>query len=202
MHPAKFGTAMVVLGMALPASAGISFVTGATTFGANPPSCVPTALTSTNAFAWNEQTNVFLNMPVDMVNNPGNSNAPVPGVINGFYNSHFLHFDTQTGVQSSGTVVFNAPIVAVIYKNTLLDITDLSAGAITTIYPTTYAFRGLPTAPSSFITIVGNTLSFTLDTIHPVYVVDQVRILTAVPTPGSTALLALGGLACLRRRRY
>jgi hypothetical protein len=201
MCPAKVAITMAVLGSALPAMAGIVSVSGATTWlGVNPPSCVPTALTSTNAFAWDEQQNVFLNLPVDLTNNPGNSGAPIPGVVNGNYNSHFVHFDTQSGVQSSGTVTFNAPIVAVIYRNTNLDLSDPAAGALGTVYPTGYFFRGLAT-PTCFVSISGNTFSFTLDTIHPVYVVDQFRILTAVPAPGSVALLGLGGLACLGRRR-
>jgi hypothetical protein len=202
MLPAKVGITMAVLGMALPATAGIVGVSGFTTqLGAPPPSCVPGALTSTNAFAWDEQQNVFLNLPVDMVNNPGSSTSPVPGVVNGNYDSHFLHFDTQTGVQSSGTVTFSAPIVAVIYRNTNLDLSDAPAGALGTVYPTGYFFRGLGT-PTCFISILGNTLSFTLDTISPVYVVDQFRILTAVPAPGSVALLGLGGLMCIGRRRH
>lgn len=196
-------TTLAVLALSFPASAAIVGVTGMTTWlGVPPPSCVPTALTGQFAFAWDEQQNVFLNQPVDMVNNPGSSNAPVPGFVNGVYDSHFLHFDNQSGTPpATGTITFNNPIVAVIYKNGLLDISDPTAGAGGTTYPTGFFFRGLQTAPSSFVTISGNTLTFDLNTFHPVYVIDQIRVLTQAPTPGSMALLGLAGAATLRRCR-
>lgn len=204
MRPANFGMMMAVLGLALPASATIVSWSGmVNVLGSPPGSCVPTALTGQTAYAWNEKQNVLLNLTVDMVNNPGSSNSPTPGAVNGVYDSHFLHLDDQSGVGPfTGTLTFNNPIVAVIFKNTLLDNSDGPAGAITTVYPTGNPWRGLPTAPSSFVTIVGNTLSFNLNTFHPVYVVDQVRILTQAPTPGSAALLGLAGITCVRRRRH
>lgn len=194
--------AVVVCGMAMPAAATIVSTTGMATQIGPPASCVPGALTGQNAFAWNEQQNVFVNSLVDMVNNPGSSNAPTPGVVNGIYDSHFIHYDNQTGTGPAiGTVTFNNPIVAVIYKGTILDSTDASPGALGTVYPTGYLWRGLATAPNSFVTISGNTLTFTLDTFSPVYVVDQIRVLTQAPTPGSVALLGVAAAMGMRRRR-
>lgn len=189
--------------LTLPASAAIVGVTGMTTWlGVPPPACTPTTLTGQFAFCWDEQQNVLVNQLVDMVNNPGSSNAPVPGAVNGIYDSHFLHFDDQSGSPpATGTITFNNPIVAVIYKNSLLDQSDPTAGAFGTLYPTGYPFRGLITAPSSFVTVSGNTLTFDLNTLDPVYVVAQVRVLTAVPAPGSAALLAIAGGLVWRRRR-
>ncbi len=196
-------TTLAIFGMALPASAAIVSVTGMTNWLVTPPaSCVPTALTGPFAYTWNEQQNVFVNSLADMVTNPSSSNAPTPGFVNGIYDSHFLHFDNQTGTPpAQGTITFNNPIVAVIYKGTVLDTTDASPGALGTIYPTTYLWRGLATAPSSFVTILGNTLTFDLNTFSPVYVIDQVRILTQAPAPASAALLGLAGVAGMRRRR-
>jgi hypothetical protein len=189
--------------MALPASAAIVGVTGMTTWlGVPPPDCTPTNLTGMFAFCWDEKQNVLLNQPVDMVNNPGSSNAAVPGFVNGLYDSHFLHFDNQMGTPpATGTITFNNPIVAVIFKNNLLDLSDPTAGASGTTYPTGYPWRGLFTAPTSFVTVLGNTLTFDLNTIHPVYVIDQVRVLTAIPAPGSVALLTIAGSLVMRRRR-
>lgn len=202
MRPATLAS-FAALGLALPASAAIVGVTGMTTWlGAPPPNCAPTNLTGMFAFCWDEQQNVLLNQPVDMVNNPGSSNAAVPGFVNGVYDSHFLHFDNQTGTPpATGTITFNNPIVAVIFGNSLLDLSDATAGAFGTVYPTGYPWRGLPTAPTSFVTVLGNTLSFDLNTIHPVYIIDQVRVLTAIPTPGSLALLTFAGGLVVRRRR-
>src|SRR5712675_2301643 len=69
-----------------------------------------------------EKQNVPLNLIVDMVNNPGSSNAPLPGAINGLYSSHFLHFEQIPGIPpATGTITYSQPIVAVIFRNLNLD---------------------------------------------------------------------------------
>ena len=95
-------------------SAAITGVTGATTWlGSPPPSCTLGTLTGITAYTWDEKQNVALNLPVDMVNNPGSSLSPIPGGISGIYDSHFLHFEGVPGViQATGTITFSAPIVA------------------------------------------------------------------------------------------
>ncbi len=184
------------------ASATIVSTTGGVTLIGAPPSCVPLALTGFGAYAWNEQQNVNLNLNVDMVNNPGSSNGPVPGIFNGGGSSHFLHFDPNAAANPvSGTITYSQPIVAVIFRNTNLDNSDTPAGALTTVYPTGFVLRGLICAPSSFVTISGNVLTFNLNTINPVYNIAEVRVITQTPAPGSAALLGLSGLVCLRRRR-
>lgn len=196
-----YSLATIVLTSSL-SSAAITSVTGGVVQIGAPASALPLALTGFTAFAWDEQQNLALNLNVDMVNNPGSSNLPFPGVFNGVGSSHFLHFDPNAAANPvSGTITYSDPIVAVIFRNTNLDNSDIPAGALTTIYPTGFVWRGLIAAPSSFITISSNVLTFNLNTINPVYNIAQVRVITAVPAPGSAALLGLSGLACLRRRR-
>jgi MYXO-CTERM domain-containing protein len=185
------------------ASAAIVGVTGNTTWlGTPPPGCAPGQLSGMNAFAWDEQQNVALSLNVDMTNNPGSSTSPIPGTVSGTYDSHFIHFEGIPGViGAQGTVTYNNPIVAVIFRNTTLDNSDAPAGAPSTAYPTLYPFRGLSSAPASFFSINGNTLTFNLNTVAPTQFVDQIRVLTQAPAPGSLALLGLGGLVAARRRR-
>lgn len=202
----KIRTAKNAIGLSLllaaSANATIIGTTGGVTLTAPPPSCAPNALTGFTAWTWNEKQNIPLNLVVDMVNNPGSSNAPTPGAINGLYSSHFLHFQQTLGVAPvSGTITFSQPIVAVIFQNFNLDNSDLPAGAPGTIYPTGFPLRGLINAPAAFVTVNANVLSFDLSTAFTVINVAQVRIITQAPAPGSAALLGLGGLVAFRRRR-
>jgi len=185
------------------ASASIIATTGPINWLVSPPaSCQPFLLNGFTGYTWDEKQNVNLNLVVDMVNNPGSSNSPIPGTINGTYSSHFIHFDPNAAaLPISGTITYNAPIVAVIFRNINLDNSDGPAGALTTVYPTGFTFRGLIAAPSSFVTISGNVLTYNLNTVNPVYNIAQVRVITQTPAPGSTALLGLSGIACFRRRR-
>jgi hypothetical protein len=189
---------------ASPASAAITGVTGATTWLGSPPiSCTFGSLMGTTAYAWDEQQNVFLNLPVDMTNNPGSSTSPIPGFVSGNYDSHFIHFQPVPGViGANGTVTFSGPIVAVIFRNTTLDNSDGPAGAFPTVYPTFYPNRGLGTNPPSFCSVLGNTITFSLNSLAPSADLGEIRVLThVVPAPGSMALLGLGGLLCMKRRR-
>lgn len=185
------------------ASGAITGVTGMTTWLGTPPvSCVPGALTGGTVFTWDEQQNVPTSgVFVDMTNNPGVSSSPIPGVIAGAFDSHFLHLEDYSGVGPfSGSVTFSGNIIGVIFVNLTLDATDALFGAGGTTYPTGYPFRGLNTQSSFGIS--GNTLKFTLNALSPVPEVVQIRVLThPVPTPASAALLGLGGLVAARRRR-
>ena len=185
------------------APAAIVGVTGMTTWLGSPPvSCTSGTLLGMNAYTWDEQQGITLSgIACDMVNNPGNSGAPVPGVISGLFDSHFIHYQDFTGVPGpTGTITFNGPIIGVIFRPLNLDNSDVPCGALGTTYPTGYPFRGLATTPVSFVTINSNVLTFDLKTMQPNNYVDQVRVITATPTPGSAALLGLAGLAFVRRR--
>jgi hypothetical protein len=186
------------------ASATISSVAGATTqlTFPNPASAFPGALTGPNAYAWDEQQNRFAQaFPVDMINNGPHTGA-IPGVLNGFVNSHFIAFEEYSGVivTAVGSVTYNEPIVGVNFYNASLDSTDPIFGAPLTSYPTFYPARDL-TFNSSAFSVSGNTINFALNTLSPIYGVTHIRVFTQIPTPGAASLAGLGVLAGLRLRR-
>lgn len=184
------------------ASGAIVGVTGQTQQIAPPPSCVLGALQTFDAQAWDEQTNVPLNLVVDMVNNPGTSGAAVAGLLNGVYNSHFIHYEGIPGViTATGTVTFNAQIVGVAFSPLTLDATDALAGAGGTVYPTLYPLRGIFSNPVSSFSINNNVLSFNIHSLAPTAHVVQIRVFTLVPAPGGGAALAALGLLGVRRKR-
>lgn len=194
----------LVCGMAMAAQGAITGVTGQTTWLLTPPAaCTPGALFGPNAYAWNEkQALVVSNVLCDLTNNPGNSGAPVPGLISGLIDSHFIHFESNTaGNIVNGQVTFAGKIRGVIWKAGLLDITDVPLGAPATTYPTGNPFRGLN--GSSFVSINNNVLTFHFSGPVPTSDLYQLRVLTehVVPAPGALALLGLGGLVAARRRR-
>ncbi len=183
------------------ASASVTLAAGQAQIISPPPSCVPGALSGFNAFAWNEQTNVSLtNLPVDMTNNPGSSGSAISGFVGGAFDSHFIHYENIPGVISaSGSFTFSSNIIAVIFTQPLLDLTDSPLGIGSTIYPTGYTFRGL-NSTSSF-TLNNNLLTFNFVTFTPTTDVIQLRVLTHVPTPGASLALSAAGILTLRRRR-
>lgn len=169
---------------------------------APPPVANFPAIIFPDAVAWNEQQNVFVASGVmaDLTVNPGNSGSPTPGMLVGLFDSHFIHWGAFTGVNATGTVTFQDPIAAVIYSDTLLDISDPTFGALGTVYPTGQVARGL--GGNSFVSILGNTLTFNLAPIAGTTEVEQIRVLTRpIPAPGAIALAGLGGLLVARRRR-
>lgn len=191
------------LAMGSGASAGIQTVSGNTTWLPLPPAaCGLGQLAGQNAYAWDEQQGVSLNLAVDMTNNPGTSASPIPGNISGVYDSHFLHFEPVPGViGAAGTVTFWNPIVAVIFGNTTLDVSDAPAGAGGTAYPTLCPLRGVVNSSLNNFSINGNVLSYHFAAMVPTQFVDQVRVITQTPAPGSVALVGAGALVATRRRR-
>ncbi len=200
----KLVLAMTGLGLTGSMACGaIANVFGQTTWLTTPPaSCVLGALTGLNAFTWDEKQNVAVSgLAVDMTNNPGASSGAIAGVLNGSFDSHFIHLDLVVGTFNAvGAVQFSGKIRGVIFTAPLLDATDASLGATTTTYPTFFPFRGL--IGNSSFSINNDTLSFNLSSISPVGSVVQLRVLTdPVPAPGAAGLLGLSGLAAARRRR-
>ncbi len=176
---------------------------------APPASAVYTALPGPPAFCWNEQSGV--SSTALLVNTIGNGvftgGSWGPTLAAGVFDSHMIHFDASTGVAVvQGSVTFSGNIVAVIYENNLLDISDGLLGAPGTTYATGDPFRSHASAlGASSYTVAGNTINFSLwaNSIAAwPNKMAQLRVLTdgTVPAPGAVALL---GLACLvgRRRR-
>lgn len=192
----------LVAGAAAFAEAGIISTSGMCTQIGAPANALPGSLVATNAWAWDEQTAVSLvSMPVDLSTNPSNSNAPVAGAVSGLVDSHFVHFDGSPGMVIAGTVTFSAPILAVQYRDANLDLSDALAST-GTIYPTTLPLRGFNNwTGADFVDVNGNVLTFQFSTASPANNLEQVRVFTKVPAPGSAALLAMGGLVAARRRR-
>jgi len=192
-----------VAAVAFPASASITSVGGLVTQIGAPPSALPGALSSFNAWAWDEQQNLLLPpVPVDLSTNPSNSGAPVAGVLAGLVDSHFIHLDGQPGAFITGTVTFSGAILGVQYGDANLDLTDALAST-GTLYPTLTPLRGFNNwTGADFISINANVLTFQFSTISPAVNLEEVRVFTrAVPSPGAAALVGMGGLMIVRRRR-
>lgn len=209
-----FSTKTIVVSSALAlgalggaAHASITGTTGAASLIGAPPSCMPGGLIGPPAFCWDEQTNVNSSaLAVNLTSNGLYTGwTPNFGVIGGQFDSHFIHFDALAGVANvTGTVTFSQAIVGVIYDESLLSASDGTFGAFGTVYPTGNAFRSTSgnMLGNSTIGVSGNTLYFDLWAMAPGNYLSEIRVLThSVPAPGSLALLGLGGLACVRRRR-
>lgn len=190
--------------IAASAQAGIVSVAGATVhLGVAPVAANPIALNGPLAFAWDEQQGVFVPpIPVNMLNNPGNSGAPVPGVYSNVVDSHMIHFAPHVapGFNAVGSVTFAANIVAVIWNDVFLNISDPFVGAGGTAYPTGNPMRGM-SLPSA-LSVNTNVLQFNLWGVAGTLDFEQIRVLTErVPAPGPIALLGMASLVIARRRR-
>lgn len=197
-------SAAMLTTIAATASAAITGTTGQVTQIAAPPSALFGAIVGTPASAWDEQQGfVTTGLPVDLSINPSSSTSPTTGVVSGLLDSHIIHWNDFSGIAIAGTVTFNGPIAGVAYSDPFLNVSDPIAGAFGTIYPTGFPFRGINStaANSSIVSISGNTLTFNLGILPGVIDLDQIRVYTRVPTPGSLALLGAGGLLAGRRRR-
>jgi len=186
--------------------AAIQSVSGQVSQIGAPVSSLPGALTSFNASAWNEQTNVFTGpIKVNLVT-PGFYTGPGANmnVVAGLFDSHIIHFDPVVGqFNAAGTVTFVDPIIAIIYDNTYLDASDGIFGNFGTLYDTGNPNRSFAGAlNNSSIAWAGNALTFNLWTLAPGNPICELRVLThPVPAPGALAALGLSGLAACRRRR-
>lgn len=185
------------------ATADITAVAGMTTLVGAPAMADQFGLNGPNAYAFKEKQNfVIAATPVDMVNNPGNSGAPVAGAVVGLVDSHMIHFAPLNSptFQAIGSVTFDGPIIGVSFTQPLLDVSDGPAGAGGTIYPTDNPIRS--TQAPSFFSINANVLTFDLFAMPGTADFEQIRVFTRpIPAPGSMALLGLGGLLAATRRR-
>lgn len=197
------------LALAASASAAITGVSGQAIQIAPPPITALGALPGPPAYCWDELSGVSSTaLLVNTIGNgtySGGSWGPV--VAGGVFDSHMIHFDAAQGVAVvQGSVTFSGNIVAVIYENSLLDISDGLLGAPGTSYLTGNPLRSHSTnLGASSYTVAGNTLSFILWANafpgHPNYIAE-LRVLTdSVPGPGAAALLGLAGVAGRRGRR-
>lgn len=197
--------ALCVLALtAATANAAVVSVTGQAVIIGAPPTATFGSFTGGVVQVWDEQQGVTVGgLPVDLSINPSSSTFPTPGAVSGLIDSHFLHYNDWV-VPVAGTVTFNAPIIGVAYNDVFLSISD-PVGALGTVYPTGNTWRGINTLANpgaSIVSISGNTLTFHVEVVPGAPDFDQVRVFThPVPTPGSVALLAIGGLMSARRRR-
>lgn len=189
--------------LALPASAAITSTSGGVTQIGPPAACGPGQLTSLfQAFAWDEQQNVTTTGVIcDETQNPGGSAAPTFGVLTGVYDSHFIHFQGIPINNAAGSVTFNGFIVGVMWNNIFLDISDGQSGALGTIYPTGYPFRGILAPNATSVVVNANVLNFNFQNFFTPNDLAQIRVFTQVPAPGACGLLAAGGFLAARRRR-
>jgi hypothetical protein len=201
--------ALATLALATPASAAITSVSGQALQIAPPPITASGALAGPPAYCWNEQSGAFSTaLLANTIGNgswTGGSFGPV--VVGGVFDSHMIHFDAASGVAvAQGSVTFSGNIIAVIYENNLLDISDGPLGAFGTSYLTGNPLRSHSTnLGASSYTVTGNTLNFVLWANafagHPNYIAE-LRVLTqSIPGPGAAALLGLAGIAGRRNRR-
>ncbi len=200
--------AAVLTAAAGSSNAAITAVGGSTTWLLTPPtSAMPGALAGGTAYAWNEQTGVTVsNLNVNIVGNTGvyTGNTPNFGTLTGTFDSHFIHFDNASGINFvAGSVTFSQRIVAVIYQDVFLDLSDATFGSFGTTYPTSMPFRSFgPALGATVVALSPYTINFNIFANAAQYRLEEFRVITeTVPTPGSLALLGMGGVMVGRRRR-
>lgn len=199
--------ALLAMGAGVSAQGALTTSGGSAVIIAPPASSVLGATESnTQAWAFNEVTNFTLatNLLVNATT-PGtytSNGSLTPGFIAAgtVINSHYLYSDPVGGSTEAyeGFVEFDQPILGIICLRSDLNSTDF-LGALGTSYGDNSA-RGLELAQAErfTITIAGTRVNFRFTTSTAT---DDIRIITAVPTPGALALLGLGGLVTARRRR-
>lgn len=206
----RLGVVVAVIAMLAPlASADIIEVGGAAVV-AEPPANIALnqweSDTEIRGF-FERQTVLFSDLALDHVNTGlvDHESLVVPGLVSAgtAVQSYLFHADSVAGFDAllSGYVVFDQPILGVLIHTASMNGTDDFLGRPGVTYGNSPG-RRLELPPGSLDTfeISGDRmrLDFTLK-FGAAY--DEIRIVTAVPEPGSLALLSLVGFAGLRRRR-
>lgn len=119
----------------------------------------------------------------------------------GVYDSFFLHADKQgDNVTYSGTITFDNPIEAIIYKRPNLIATDPIFGAPGTIYDLSSTRLLELDGAVNWFSVSGDGLTLTFQTYVP-HDLDNMRVITGVPEPATLCLLGIGSLGFFLRRK-
>lgn len=178
-----------------------------------PPSVEPGELTSaSDVYIFFESTTTLdapLAVDISKAGLYNTANPSSPGAIPASTKvaSYLIHHDSIGFLPNTAAVsfVFLQPILGIIINDANLNISDLLLGNPGTTYPTDLAFRGLE-VPYNFLNDVvlwsGNQVTFTGKSTTAL-VIDQIRVITAVPEPSTLTLgvLALPAAWWIRRRR-
>ncbi len=208
--PTGLGLALAAAGLPS-ASAGITNTTGDAIFLDPPPaSLVLNALVNDDqGFVFNERQNVTIpaGLYVDIT---------APGVYDEtsdldrvrlqagtIVNSYFVHVDNDRNKPGSAkvllSVTFDQPIIGIMVRDSVLDVSDAVLGAPGTVYPTGQRARTYEFKPDR-LSLSSDLRTVTIRTVSK-NDMDEIRIVTQAPEPTSLALLALGALGGLIRRR-
>ncbi len=129
----------------------------------------------------------------------------VPGVVAAGtrVQSYLFHGDSVDGADArlSGYVVFDTPILGVLFRSGALNGSDSFLGRPGVTYGTNIG-RRLELPPGSFDTFEISADRLRLDfTLQFAQAYDEVRVITAVPSPATLPVMAALGLGAMRRRR-
>ena len=126
--------------------------------------------------------------------------VPAGTMVDSFYLSYDLLGDPSAFTTATMDIIFEWPIVGILTGDDQINDVDALLGALYTTYPTGNV--GLEVGSDS-LTISPDMKTLTITMGVTAGNLDQIRILTVVPEPGSMALLGAGivGLIARRRRR-
>ncbi|MCZ7632981.1 MAG: PEP-CTERM sorting domain-containing protein [Phycisphaerales bacterium] len=207
----RLGVVVAVIAMLAPlASADIIEVGGAAVL-AEPPANIALnqweSDTEIRGF-FERQTTLLADLELDHVNTGlvDHESLLMPGFVSAgtAVQSYLFHADSVAGFDAllSGYVVFDQPILGVLITTASMNGTDGILGHPGITQYGTHPGRRLELPPGSLDTFEISGDRMRLDfTLKFAAANDNIRIITAVPEPGSLALLSLVGFAGLRRRR-